>query len=116
MAKTDCYVTPYRLATGNTAAFDVDLRQARARRLLQVCVDAANSTPSHMAYIHVEHGSQTIEVKSGWVRGYGDHGGGGGVFWFGDLQLAPDPRVRVLIRNDTGVTVEGTIHATVTKE
>ncbi len=116
MAKTDCYVTPYRLPTGNAGAFDVDLRQARARRLIQVCVDASDSTPSHKAFIHVQHGGQTIEMKSGWVRGWSDHGGGSGLFWFGDLELAPDPRVRVLIRNDTGVAVVGTIHATVTRE
>ncbi len=116
MAKTDCYVTPYSLATGTAATFDVDLRQARVRRLLQVCVDSANDMPPVHAFIHVEHGSQTIEVKSGWVRGFGDHGGGGGLFWFGELDLAPDPRVRVLIRNDTATTVIGTIHATVSKE
>ncbi len=116
MAKTDCYVTPYSIATGAGAVFNLDLRRATDRRLIQICVDAADDMPPVHAFIHVEHGSQTIEMKSGWVRGFSDHGGGGGLFWFGSLELAPDPRVRVVLRNDTGSTVTGTIHGTVTKE
>ncbi len=81
--------------------------------LRQVCVELPTGSAPLSCTIHLVHEGQGIELKSGWVRGYPQHGGRGALVWEGEMSVGRNGSLFIFLRNDTGGTLVPTLHFTV---
>ncbi len=78
--------------------------------LRQVCVELPTGSAPLSCTIHLAHEGVVIELKTGWVRGYPNHGGLGALIWDGNLAVGRDASLFIYLRNDTGGTLAPTLH------
>ncbi len=107
---------PISLATGASTNRDTAGANPKIPHhsiLRQICVELPTTSAPIQAVIHLVHEGQVAELKSGWVRGHGSHGGAGALIWYGDISVGRNASLFVYLRNDTGGTLAPTLHFTV---
>ena len=85
-------------------------------RLNYVCVELPSSSGPCNVTAHIVVGGKPVELKSKWVRGPSDHGGGGALIWRGDIPIPKATTLFIFARNDTGGELKFSLHWITEKE
>ncbi len=116
--RVTCEGDTFELATGastNRTTEGANPKLLAGGILRQVCVELPNSSPPLHVAVHLVHEAVVIELGAAWVRGPSDHGGAGGLVWNGDQPIGENASLFIFARNDTGATVNPTLHWNVEK-
>ncbi len=116
--RVTCEGETFTLTTGaatNRSTTGANPRLDTGGILRMVCVELSNGSAPIHTVIHLFHEGTMIELTAGWVRGPSDHGGAGALIWRGRLDLGTEPKLFVYARNDTGATLDPTLHWLVEK-
>ena len=120
MAEPQCLDSGFTLADGaqtNRKTSGVSPELIPGDIVRQVCVELGTAKGPCKVVIHIVVGGRPVELKVGWVRGAPAHGGAGALIWdAGRFPVPKDSFFFIFARNDTGGSLDFTMHWVVERE